>query len=676
MTASSEFTSSVAGDQSFRDATYEELIYRLAQMMREAVEPDEFEDVLLQYAVRGLHAPGGILWKQNDTGESNGLIEQANQGQPFSTQLTEDWQTIRREVVESRQPRVVRLQEEPLENGSPEPISELERLVMLQPLAAESQSAVLLEVHQLRSDLAEEVLNEYQTFLAMLSELHSEYLKNQKLKRFEEQSHLWKSFESFSRKLQGLWNPPDLYAHIVDGGRELCGFDRLTLLTGSGSRCRVQTVSCTDHPSRHSESVQKLQRLCGLLTTANQELRYDGASEPVLAPEIQSKLNDVLHASSARLLHAVPLKVPDPDANDEQTCVTGVLVGEHFRAGLDSTAFSRLQQLAAQAAPAVARAAYWESLPAKWLLRGWIALQGSPFQHTRSARAWVLLTALLLVSLLVFVPADFEVKSTGQLQPVDQQHVFAPMDAIVGEIHFREDRPIRADQPLLSLRDPDLELKLEEVRGERARVETRLRTIQTLRSNLIRSSSKSSEDDELAAEANELRQQRDSLEAQWEILTQKQKKLNVRSPTSGVVLTWNSQELLTARPVTAGQLLLTIADVNGAWRIDVKIPENEIGHVREALRENSGELPLEFSLDAQVGESYAATLREDRIARRAEIDPELQHFFRAAVSISSQQEFEPLSGAEVSVRIHCGSRALGYVLFHDLYEWLQRNIFF
>ena len=63
MTSSSEFTSSATGDQTSQQTKHEDLIYRLAQLMRAEVVLHEFEKTLLEYAVRGLNGQGGVLWK-------------------------------------------------------------------------------------------------------------------------------------------------------------------------------------------------------------------------------------------------------------------------------------------------------------------------------------------------------------------------------------------------------------------------------------------------------------------------------------------------------------------------------------------------------------------------------------------------------------------------------------
>jgi|GEM_PF-1522097 len=671
MPSSSESIYPSSAKHSPENTSHEDRVFRLAELLRSEIDVKEFEKAVLEQTVEGLNGRGGVLWKSPDQDVLGSLIPQAEHGQPYSQSSLEHWREVREEVRQSGQSRTVRVSDLLPENSSTESI-DTSANVLFKPLVSDSQVATLLEIHQPR----EADLQESDAFLAILSELHAESLKNHKLRRLENETQQGQRFEEYACALQKLWNPADIYAHIIDGGRALSGFDRLTLLTGSGKSCRVQSVSTIDAHSRHSLTIQKIQELSRLLTISDQEIRYDETSEQILAPEVQEKLHQVLEATQARVFYALPLRNLNADDSLEENFVVGLLVAEHFRADLDVDAYSRLQRITTYSAPAVIRAAYWQNLPGKWFLNLWLSLIRSPFQPKSRVWKWTVIFALLLTLVLVFVPAKFHVHSTGQLLPKKQHHVFAPMKAIVDDIHFEEDQPIKADQLLLSLSDLDLNLKLEEVRGELDRVETRLKTIQTLRSKIIRTSSDSASDDDLAAEANELRKNRDSLESQWEILKTKESQLEIRSPIAGTLLTWNPQELLNSRPVAAGQILLTLADVTGDWEIDVKIPEEEMGHVRQALQDNAGQVRIEFTLNSQVGKHYPAILREADISRRSEIDPDLLHYFRGAVTLSTSQEYQPISGAGVSVRIHCGSRALGYVLFHDLYEWFQRNVLF
>jgi hypothetical protein len=670
MAPSSEFTSS--SNSPHNPSNFEDRILILAELLRSQVDVATYEKAIVQHAVAGFHARGGLIWKSVREDEGNVLVPQTQQGQPLRKSHCESLEPVRHAVLESGEYQVVPWSSlSSTESTSPTSSESLSK-VMLKPFVVEGQSVALLELHQPNED----DLESGEAFLSMLAELYGECLKHQKLQQLEEENQQWHRFEEYACTLQKYWDPSDVYAHIIDAGRELCGFDRLTLLLGSGKQCRVRLVSTTDDPSRHSLTLQKLQDLSRLLTSANQELRYDGEVEQVLAPLVEEKLSQVLDATHARIFYAIPLKSADADQTTGQNAVAGLLVAENFRGDLETSAFSRFQRVAELSAPAIVRAAYWENLPGRWFLHAWLSLIRTPFQPKRTAWRWALVSVFLVTLLLVFVPAKFRVRSTGQLQPVDQHHVFAPMKAFVSEVHFQDDQPIVADQRLLTLDDLDLKLKLEEVRGELERVGTRLTTLQTLRSQIIRNSSDSSDADELAAEANELSIKKESLTTQWGILKTKESQLEILSPISGTLLTWNPQELLNSRPVDAGQVLLTLADVEGDWQLEVKIPEEEMGHIRRALSKHSGQLMIDFSPDANVGQVFQATLVENQIARRSEIDPDMLHYFRATVAMTLPETFDPVSGAGVTVRIDCGSRALGYVLFHDLYEWVQKYLLF
>ncbi|MDC0308056.1 MAG: hypothetical protein P8M30_08035 [Planctomycetaceae bacterium] len=670
MASSSEFTASPDG--SINPLNFEDRILTLAELLKSQVDVTTFEKAILKHALDGFHARGGLIWKPVRQSDENSLVLQTQEGQLLPQTHFEGLETVRHAMIESGEHKVVYLSS----LTSAEPVSpttsESPGKVMLKPLVIDDQTVALLEIHQ----PSEPEMESGEAFLAMLAELYGECLKHQKLQQLEDENQQWHRFEEYACTLQKFWDPSDVYAHVIDAGRELCGFDRLTLLLGSGKQCRVRLVSTTDDPSRHSLTIQKLQDLSRLLTSADQELRYDGEVEQILAPLVQENLSQVLDATHARVFYAIPLRSVDTDQSTGQNAVTGMLVAENFRGDLEASAFSRFQRVAELSAPAIVRAAYWENLPGRWFLHAWLSLIRTPFQPKRTAWRWALFAVLFVVFLLVFVPAKFRVKSTGQLQAVDQHHVFAPVKAFVIDVHFQDDQPIVVDQRLLTLDDLDLKLKLEEVRGELERVGTRLTNIQTLRSQMIRNSSDSTEADELAAEANELSIKKVSLTAQWDILKTKESQLEILSPISGTLLTWNPQELLSSRPVDAGQILLTLADVEGDWQLEVKIPEEEMGHIRQALSENSDQLVIDYSPDAQVGQIFQATLVEDQIARRSEIDPDMLHYFRATVAVSVQDNYAPVSGAGVTVRIDCGSRALGYVLFHDLYEWTQKNLLF
>ena len=119
-----------------------------------------------------------------------------------------------------------------------------------------------------------------------------------------------------------------------------------------------------------------------------------------------------------------------------------------------------------------------------------------------------------------------------------------------------------------------------------------------------------------------------------------------------------------------------MADLESDWEIDLQIPEREWGHVSRAFKDISESLKIEYRLNSHLSQFYTASLFQEKISRRAEIDADLEHFFRAKVPLTAPLSFAPIPGAEVEVSINCGQRPMGFVLFHDLYEWVQRNVLF
>jgi hypothetical protein len=85
-------------------------------------------------------------------------------------------------------------------------------------------------------------------------------------------------------------------------------------------------------------------------------------------------------------------------------------------------------------------------------------------------------------------------------------------------------------------------------------------------------------------------------------------------------------------------------------------------------------LPAEFALANQPGRTYQETVQS--IEETAFDDPELGKVVRLRLSVERDQLTDPRPGAVAMVQVNCGRHALGYVWFHDLWEFLQRTILF
>ena len=158
------------------------------------------------------------------------------------------------------------------------------------------------------------------------------------------------------------------------------------------------------------------------------------------------------------------------------------------------------------------------------------------------------------------------------------------------------------------------------------------------------------------------------------ILNLHRAELTVRSPLAGKVLTWNVEPLLAARPVARGQQLMTVADVTGAWELDLHVPDDRIGHVLNARHAEDHPLRVEFVAATDPGKIYQTSV--GKIAQTAESVQEGEPTVKVTATVEPNTIHDPRPGAEVIAQIDCGRRSLGYVWFHDLIDAVRSWIYF
>ena len=200
---------------------------------------------------------------------------------------------------------------------------------------------------------------------------------------------------------------------------------------------------------------------------------------------------------------------------------------------------------------ALRNAKQWEDLPLSGILRKarWLSSHRRPLKF-----AAALSVLLLLAAVLFLVPAELRIAARGELQPQRMQDVFARIDGLVADIRVQHGQHVAADQLLATLRRPQLDFEFKQVLGELQTSRKRLAALEAERVQTPRDSDEQRRQyGLLAAQGEELRELIRSLEAQYAILEQKQKDLEVRSPMDGEILTWNVKQLLSAGPSIAAR---------------------------------------------------------------------------------------------------------------------------
>ena len=273
---------------------------------------------------------------------------------------------------------------------------------------------------------------------------------------------------------------------------------------------------------------------------------------------------------------------------------------------------------------------------------------------------------LVVLAGITFWQTELRIEVSGRLVPSERAFVFAPEDGVVTEVLVEDGSSVSKGTVLCRLRNEDLEIQIEAIEGDLASTTARLSAIESLRGD--RSLSQSGL---LSAEQAELQEKQSSLEAQAAILSRRIARLSMDSSLSGMVFGDRLQETLRGRPVQRGQYLFEVANPASGWELDLRIPEADVRHVLEAKTHSESPLEISYALETTPDLSLSTTLA--KISAGTEVD----EFGRLSTSATAVPEKASLQnarpGAGVVAQIHCGQRAVGYVLFRRIIEAVQRR---
>ena len=298
----------------------------------------------------------------------------------------------------------------------------------------------------------------------------------------------------------------------------------------------------------------------------------------------------------------------------------------------------------------------------------------------------IAVTVLTVIIALCVVPYPFKANCPGNLQPVERQKVFAGLTGDVVEINVEHGSKVLAPNPaagepgtlLALLESTDLAVRIEDNRGQLAEVTEQL---QTVRLNLSKRGADPREKPQLLGRREELQKRFETLKKQQALLEQQRQDLEVRSPIDGEVITWDLEDRLLHRPVQQGNVLMEVVNPNGKWHMELRMPEKRMGHIDRYLKELKADdpeasLPVEFILATHPNKTFHGQVTE--INERAEVRGEEGVTVLIKVDFEDEEEL-PMHlrpGAEVSAKIMCGYKPVGYVLLCDAIAYFQRNIAF
>jgi len=661
----------------------EALLEQLATLARAELSPTEFYGEFLGRVVSGLDAVGGVIWTQARTA---GLRPECRIIPP-EAQTTEDHQCeaqrhrLATMVLASGKPKLL----VPRSTGTGDDpwVNPSDFMLLLCPWSIGEESSGVVEV-MLRSALSPAAQRQHAEFLEAVCELVADFHRRRALREYRERLVQNLRLEEFSLRVHGSLDVVATAYTIANEARRLIGCDRVSVLVRRANRSRLLAVSGVDVPQRRATMVRHLERLCDAVVRLGEPLWHPEvpAQRP---PQLEELLNAHLDESHARALAVLPLRVlptepaepseSPPGTPGDRGRLVGALVAERFYGGLDDKFRGQVSAVVGHSAAALRNALEWDRVP---LRRLWHALGKARWlveARQLPKTALILLAIVAVAGALWLVPAELRIEARGELHPVCVRDVFAPADGVVAELRASHGQRVSAGQVLLVLHRPELDYEFQRLRGELQTARKKLASVEMERIQNPR------EDDQqrqrysqLTAQQEELRELTKSLESQEAILRLQQAELEVRSPIDGEVLTWNLQQLLAARPVSRGLVLMTVADLGGPWRLELRIADRRVAHVLAAQQQLGENLEVSYVLATEPALRRRGTLGP--LAARTEVTEAEGAFVLAHVQLDRDEIGEPIPGTTATAWIHCGRRSIGYVWLHDVVDAIRSWLFF
>ena len=662
------------------------LVQEIADLSRTQISPAEFYDAMLNKVVAALAAPGGAVWTLADAGNlqlayqinlrETGLVEnpigQAQHGR------------LLHQVLASSEGALVAPHSgagEATDSDEDAAANPTEFLLVLAPVLNDQGPQGVVEVFQ-RPGARITTQRGYLRFLLQICEYAGDFLKGRRLRHLSEKQTLWEQLESFTRTAHEKLDVRQTAYTIVNEGRRLIGCDRVSVAIRRGGSCPVEAVSGQDTFDKRSNVTVLLSKLAAAVAKTGEDVWYTGDTSN-LAPQVEQALDAYVDESHTKSIAILPLKEPrDEEArftsegDQDPAQVIGVLLVEQMVDSRSPDGFlQRVEVVRTHSATALTNALEYEGLflmPLwRFLGRGTRYFRGRALPKTLA----ILGTLAALIAFFSLYPKEFKLEGDGKLRPVIRQNVWAEINGDVQQVLVEHDDPVKKGQLLIEQHSDELEKQIKTTQGDRDAAIARLDSLN--RELMSDRELTAVEKSQKFSELGEVQEKIKSLNEQMALLEKMKQMLKVRSPIDGRVVTWNVSERLQGRPVNRGENLLEIADPTGDWELEVYMPEYRMGHIADADARSPDKLPVTFFLATNPQEKLQGLV--EHVDTSAEVRGESGNTVLVRVSFDQEafrrMNSDPKIGATATAKIHCGQRAIGYVLFHDLIDFVRRMWF-
>lgn len=667
------------------NSSVQEVRDKIIQLAREIEEhsrsnmpPKEFFNEFLKRVVGAVGARAGVVWLRNDANRLELLHEigLGNTGfheNPDAMSVNQQFLT---EVLSNGQACTYH----PAETSEQLPT---EDMLVLAALQSNKEVVGVVEIFQ-RHDTPAQARPGFLQFVEQMTGYACRYLDNQGNEEANSSmavSKIAEDFEQFVLQLHKSLDVKEVAFTAANDGRLLIGCDRLSVAVLDGRKTVVRAISGQDSVNQRANLVRKMTKLASHVIRTNEKMEYTGKVDH-LAPKVERALADFVQESGSRMVTVIPIFKPDPVIDKEDSngrpkekvrkAVGGIIIEQVAESQPKPGVLEKGDLVSDHIGASVYNAKQYNRL---FLMPLWRGLgKVFSFLEGRNGLKAALVVLLLagVAAAMVMVPYDYRVEGEGKMMPVIQKDVFVPWDGEVVEIFVESGKHVKEGQLLLQIKNPDLKTQRTAAIGEFKSKEALLRTINTELTRNLRPTEPNKRN-ELEGQMKQTQEEMASLAEQIAIIEERIDSLSVKAPISGVIATFQLEQLLLNRPVRRGEVLLEIKHDDGEWQLELDVEEKRMGHFLDAAKANGNDLArdVEFRLATDSESTFKGKV--SKVSTRANSSQEAGSVVMVFCEFDKTDlPRQPRIGAEVRAKINCGQKSLGYVLFGDVVEFVQK----
>ena len=659
-------------------------IRRILSELKTLAKSSEVTDqqFLTQIAMRTLESTGAAgvaIWQINHEGQVAVVQEAGNTSN--NSNLDEAQLGVHERLVRtvSTSGRPTMIEPQARDQGSGEVINPMAYLLLLKPLDDPSlHRHFVIELFQ-RPGIAAAARTGYMRYLEEIGEIFGSWQARHQLRFQTTQQTKQQKLLDFVRDIHGSLDPGEVAYAAANDGRLLADCVRLCVLAFDGRRCQVLAVSGQDDFDDRSNVVRKQQDLASLVCRTQQPLWLIGQSEE-LPRATRDLVDDYLNESHSRTIGVIPLfdgkgeTDEDTEIEEVDTAIpTGALVLEWFSQDVtEDQAMEDVIVLSDHVGRALANANEYKGI---FLMPLWRAI--GKWKWLVSARTLPKtiaagVAALVLMMFFLIFPWSFDMRVDGVLEPVEKYNVFANSVGVVEDVLIEHGQSVKKGDPLVILRNKDLDTKLTQAYSELGVVSQQQASANAA---AWKARQEQNQEQELLASAEQatLMQKKTGLLTTIKLLEAQKEQLTIRSPIDGTIVSWDPVRQLTERPVSPQDVVLVVATLDSEWHMELFIPERKYGHVLKATEKEGAFPKVTFFAATDPNQQYSGQITQ--MESYASEHPPHGSSVRAFADFDGDHP-DLYVGAAITAKIHCGYKPVGYAWFHELFEFVQSRVLF